>query len=69
MSQNKVIIKHLKKHRTINPLQALNLYGCFRLAARISDIRDMGYTINTQYEHDKRTNKVYACYILDQRHA
>jgi len=64
MSQKKLIIKHLNKHRTINPLQALNLYGCFRLAARISELKDMGFIIDTTFEVDKHTKKKYAVYSL-----
>ncbi len=46
MSQETRILAHLKK-RPITPLQALKMYGCFRLAARISDLRGKGHTIET----------------------
>jgi len=48
MSQNDQIAKHLKKRGTINPLEALHLYGCFRLAARIYDLRSKGMIITTE---------------------
>ena len=32
----------------ITPIEALNLFGCFRLGARISDIKKMGYDIVTE---------------------
>jgi hypothetical protein len=47
MSQTANILKHMKKYRTINPMQALKLYRCFRLAARIDDLRNDGYAIQT----------------------
>ncbi len=47
MSQKNNIFEHLKKHGHITPLQALELYGCFRLAARIGDLREEGYAIET----------------------
>lgn len=52
-SQNKMILDHLKKKKTIMPMQALNLYGVYRLASRIKDLRDDGHRIDTQmiYEH------------------
>ena len=39
-SQKELIRKHLVKRRTITPAQALDLYGCMRLAARIGELRD-----------------------------
>ncbi|WP_294964164.1 helix-turn-helix domain-containing protein [uncultured Gilliamella sp.] len=40
------ILQHLQSGRTINPLQALNQYSCFRLAARIYDLKQSGYLID-----------------------
>lgn len=40
-SQEKQILIHLKTGKTINPLQALNQFGCFRLGARIFDIKEI----------------------------
>ena len=52
MSQKTKILEHLKKGKSITPLDALSLFGCFRLAARISEIRDIGlqegFTIKTE---------------------
>lgn len=47
MSQNTQILKHLKKHKFISPRVALEEYGCFRLAARISELRLDGHMIST----------------------
>ncbi len=38
-SQTKRIKKHLESGKTITPVQALSQYGCFRLSARIYDLR------------------------------
>lgn len=38
-SQCSAILEHLKKGLSITPLEALSLCGCFRLAARIHDLR------------------------------
>lgn len=48
MSQEKRILAHLKSGRTLTPLEALRLYGCLRLGARILDLRDKGHNIVTQ---------------------
>ena len=46
-SQKENIKKHLKRYGSISPLEALNKYGCFRLAARISELKDSGLDIET----------------------
>lgn len=38
-SQEQAIIDHLVSGRSLTALEALKLYGCFRLAARIHGIR------------------------------
>jgi hypothetical protein len=45
MSQTQQVLAHLKRYGEIDPLMALDQYGCFRLAARIYDIRRMGHDI------------------------
>ena len=45
MSQKKQILRHLKEGKGISSLYALKHFGCFRLAARISEIRDDGFNI------------------------
>ena len=39
------ILKFIRKHGSINPMQALNKFGCMRLAARICDLRKQGFPI------------------------
>lgn len=48
MTQNDAILRHLKRGRTITPLQALHEYGCFRLSGRIYDLRQEGHNIHMQ---------------------
>jgi hypothetical protein len=47
-TQGDMILAHLKKHRAITPLEALHLYGCFRLGARILELRQAGHAILTE---------------------
>ncbi len=63
-SQNESILDHLIEKRTINPLQALQLYGCFRLSARIFDLKERGINIEKHTEKDRSTGKEYAVYTL-----
>jgi hypothetical protein len=47
-SQCENILRHLQSGKPINPLQALNQYGCFRLGARIYDLKQSGYNIDSR---------------------
>jgi hypothetical protein len=52
---------HLVTGRSITALEALGLYGVFRLAARIKELRNKGWEIETEIKHDI-SGKVYAEY-------
>ena len=39
------IVDYMVRFGSINPLQALQDIGCFRLASRISDLKKKGYPI------------------------
>ncbi len=47
-SQRELIRKHLNKYGSITPMQALKLYGCFRLASRICELRLDGMWIKSK---------------------
>lgn len=47
MSDKARILRHLQENGSITPLEALEQYGCYRLGARIWDLRHDGYSINT----------------------
>jgi len=66
MSHNAAILSHLKSGRTITPLDALRLYGCMRLAARVHDLKARGNDIVTRQKHLKNGKQV-AEYILINR--
>jgi len=44
-SQKQLILEALESGREITPLDALRDYGCFRLGARIHELRGNGYEI------------------------
>lgn len=64
MSQCSEILAHMKTGNSITAIDALNLYGCFRLAARIKDLRSQGHDIHTR--KIKRNGKEYAEYRVVQ---
>ncbi len=63
-SQKDRILDYLMEGHSITALEALNLFGCFRLGARIADIKGEGYLIRTERVQDPRTGKYYASYSL-----
>lgn len=58
MNHKKQILAWLKKNKSITPLDALHYIGCYRLSARIYDLRHDGHIIET----DKSNG--YAIYFL-----
>ena len=48
MTQEKAILDWLQKGNCITPMQALQMFGCFRLGARIWDLVRQGYHIKTK---------------------
>ena len=62
MTQNKLVLQHLLNNKSLTPLEALNLYGCFRLSARILELRKKGYDIKT--ENITKGGKTFAEYSL-----
>lgn len=50
MTQNDMILEHLRRHGSISPREALNEYGCMRLGARIWDLKRQGYSITAERE-------------------
>lgn len=63
-TQNQKIKEYLENGHKLTSLEALNLFGCFRLASRISDLKKQGMNIKTEMVTDSNTGKQYASYSL-----
>lgn len=63
-SHNELILKRLQDGYSITPISALEKFNCFRLGARIKNLRDKGHQIETDMVDDKKTGKRYASYRL-----
>lgn len=61
-TQKEQIKKYLLSRKTITPIQALNKFGCFRLAAVIYKLKDEGLKIVTEIQHEGK--KQFAKYRL-----
>ena len=69
ISQGEMIRKHLTKKRSITSWEAIKLYGCTRLSAKIYDLRAEGMDIRT--DHVTKKNRygypvTFAKYILQK---
>ena len=64
-AQCEAILWHLEHRGSITPIEALNELGCFRLAARIEELRRAGHRIRTTIE--KRRGKRWARYVYEQK--
>lgn len=66
MSQQMEILEYLKKNKTMTPMDAVVHMGCLKLATRISELKRLGYDIETVMEsHVNATGqtKRYARYF------
>lgn len=69
MTQNQMVLEHLREHNTITSMEAYTLYGITRLAARIANLKQLGYKIASERKSGKNRfgNMVtFAEYILER---
>jgi hypothetical protein len=66
-SQNAMIREYLEAGHSITPIDALNMFGCFRLGARIADLKKQGMDIRTEIVHDDANGKHWAKYYLSHK--
>lgn len=63
-SQLVKIASHLMKGKSVTPIQALNNWGCFRLSARILDLKNRGMRIKTETKVNRNNGKSFASYSI-----
>lgn len=63
-SQTSQILEFMRAGNAITPLDALRLFGCMRLGARIYDLKQDGHVINTLIVKDGASGARYARYSL-----
>jgi len=61
-TQAQVILDHLNNGGSLTALDALNQFGCFRLAARIHELRREGHQIEESTIN--RDGKSYSSYFI-----
>jgi hypothetical protein len=60
-SQKQQILDYLKSGKKLTAIDALHKFNCWRLSARIMNLRDEGHPIETEHIHTK-TDKYVARY-------
>lgn len=65
-SQERKIMGHMFRGNRITPLDALNLYGCERLAARVADIKKRGIDVKSEYVTLPNGKRVKSYWIEDK---
>ena len=64
MTQTKRILEHLQEGKTLTPLEALDMFGTFRLGSIIFNLRQDGFEIKTTIV-DGGFGKRYAKYSME----
>ncbi len=64
LRQRDLILAYLKAGKTLTALEALDMFGCFRLSARIKELKDDGHMIMTRMILTKHSRKRVAEYTL-----
>lgn len=64
MTQIDIILRHLKKAKSITQREALIDYSIQSLTKRISELRQMGYNIVSTFKKHPTTGQRYARYTL-----
>jgi hypothetical protein len=62
-TQCELILSALKQGEQIEPMLALNRWGCARLASRICDLRSAGFQIKSRWGRSKRMKRFSVYYM------
>ena len=69
ITQTEKILRHIAEYGSITPVEALQEYGCMRLASRMCEITRAGYSVCRTMETSRNRygDPVrYARYTIDQ---
>lgn len=63
-TQQSLVLAHLLRHGSIDPMEAFKLYGCTRLGGQVFCLRQKGWGIRTERKQAD-SGGMYAVYHLD----
>ena len=62
-TQSAKVLYHLQNYGSLTALEALELFHCFRLAARVNDLKKAGHDIQMETKKLKNGKKVAEYFI------
>lgn len=67
MNQTASLLSHLGAFGSISPAEAREVYGIQRLAARVLELRDGGWCIDSERRHDARGHRYTRYHLVSAR--
>lgn len=64
MTQKEEILNHLKSGKSLTQLEALNKFGCMRLASIVHRLKTEGHKIEMQMVYNAVSDKRFASYYM-----
>jgi hypothetical protein len=64
MTQQEIVLKHIRKNGSISPHEAILDHGITRLAARVFELKEQGHDIIREMRTNPTTGKSYARYRM-----
>ena len=64
ISQCRAILGHMRLHGSITPREAIRKYNCFRLGARIYELKKKGHSIKSEKQIED--GKTFSKYSLNK---
>lgn len=64
ISQEKIVLHHLRTHKGLTSYEAFVKYQITRLSAHILNLRKDGYQIDSIWEHNDNTGTRFVRYVL-----
>ena len=65
-SQASMILDHMIQGNRITGIDALTLYGCFRLPARIADIKEDGWPVQSEFVTTPSGKRVKSYFLVTE---
>ena len=62
-TQVKRILAYMQAGNRITPIEALQMFGSFRLGARIAEIKELGYPVQSEFVTTPSGKRVKAYWI------
>ena len=66
MTKQQKVLEHLKSGHSLTPRDAIRLFNCYRLAAVIHKLKELGHNVVTVIEHNATSH--WAKYSLPYEH-